>query len=191
MGFWDGVVDGAWQIERVEFSGRTILHAELLAAGVPAYIHVHTPDVDRDGPTLDSLVIHTDAASPGSGGVRDGRVDAGPDAHPPGACDIRSAGNPVLLLAAQWGMPVDGAHALFYYRDGIPYYYHSGTFVLDSLRLFDRNGNRRTVTRAEMDARGFKTRSPRSPARSLTRWGPRSRRSPSRRIRWRGTARTR
>ncbi len=155
-GFADGMVDGAWQIERVEFSGRTILHAELLAAGVPAYIHVHTPDVDRDGPTLDSLVIHTDTAGPGSGGfamnvwTRDRMHTNRAHAY------IRSAGNPVLLLAGEGLTPVDG-RTPFQYRDGIPYYYHSGTFVLDSLRLFDLNGNRRTVTRAEMDARGFKT----------------------------------
>jgi hypothetical protein len=153
----DGILGGAWKIDRVEFSGRTVQHAALLAAGAPAWVHVHTADEDRTAPTLDSLVVHSDTVDVGAGWTFDIDLWAGDRMYTDRAeAFISSAGNPRLIF---FGSPLTSANGRtpYQFRTPIPFYYHSGAFRLDSLRLRDTNGNRRTITRAELGVRGYRT----------------------------------
>ncbi|HEU4882534.1 MAG TPA: Ig-like domain-containing protein [Longimicrobium sp.] len=153
----DGLLGGAWRVERIEFSGRTVQHAALLAAGAPAYVHVHTAVEDRDGPTLDSLIIHSDTINVGNGRTLDLDLWAGDRMYTDRAeAFLSSAGNPRLTFFGSPRTPANG-RTPYQFRNQIPYYYHSGEFVLDSLRLRDTNGNRRTITQAELAARGHRT----------------------------------
>jgi hypothetical protein len=152
----DGVLGGAWRVERVEFSGRTLAHAALLAAGAPAYVHVHTAVEDHDAPTLDSMVLHTDTAD-FNGFQFAMSLWAGDRMFADRAeAFISSAGNPRLFLPGLPGTTANG-RTPFQFQGGVPFYYHGGTFVLDSLRLRDFNGNRRTITRTQLAARGLPT----------------------------------
>lgn len=156
-GFPDGILGGAWKIDRIDFAGRTITHAALVAAGAPAWVHVHTPDEDHDAPTLDSMVLQLDTVDGGSGfgpglnlWARDRMWTDRAEAF------ISSAGNPRLWLT---GHSLTGENGVtpYYFPTPIPYYYHGGTFTLDSLRLRDSNGNRRTIRRDSLAARGYRT----------------------------------
>lgn len=156
-GFPDGTLGGPWKIDRIEFSGRSITHAALLAAGAPAFVHVHTASEDREAPTLDSMVLHHDTVDAGNGWgfamdlwARDRMWTERAEVF------IGSAGNPRLGLT---GQVLTGANGVtpYQFRNPIPYYYHGGTFTLDSLRLRDSNGNRRTLARDSLAARGYRT----------------------------------
>lgn len=156
-GFGDGSLGGAWRIERIEFSGRTISHAALLAAGAPAYVHVHSANPDLDAPTLDSLALATDTvdALMGAGLSMDvWAVDRVFAAR--AEAFFGGTGNPRLVLQGSGITPQNGRRQ-FHFGQQIPVYYRPGTMVLDSLRLIDSNGNRRAFPRAELAARGFKT----------------------------------
>ncbi|HEX6368066.1 MAG TPA: Ig-like domain-containing protein [Longimicrobium sp.] len=151
----DGLRGGAWIIDRIEFGGRVIQHAALLAAGAPAFVHIHTADEDNDVPLLDSMVIHTttvDAAADTFAmelWVAD-RLFTRADAF------FSGPGNPRATVTSTTTPPVNGRSA-HQFRWQVPMWYNSGTFVLDSLRLRDLNGNQTTVARAEMEGRGFWT----------------------------------
>jgi hypothetical protein len=156
-GMPDGILGGAWKVDRIEFSGRIIQHAALLAAGAPAYVHVHTANEDRDGPTLDSLIVHSDTL--------DGSVSltlamdlwAGDRMYADRAeAFIGSEGNPRLTFTGS-PLTAENGRTPYQFRNQIPNYYKPGTFRLDSLRLRDGNGNRRTIARAELAARGYRT----------------------------------
>lgn len=153
----DGLLGGVWRVERIEFSGRTVQHAALLAAGAPAYVHVHTAVEDREGPTLDSLIIHSDTIDVGSGWTLDLDLWAADRMYTDRAeAFISSPRNPRLQLSG-YPLTATNGRTPYQFRSPIPYYYHSGTFTLDSLRLRDTNGNRRTITQAELAGRGHRT----------------------------------
>lgn len=157
FGMPDGILGGAWKIDRIEFSGRTIQHAALLAAGAPAYVHVHTADEDREAPTLDSLVVHTDTADQNDGWSFDMDLWAADRMYADRAeAFIGSAGNPGLVFAGTQ-LTTENGRTPYQFRKQVPQYYQPGTFRVDSLRLRDSNGNRRTITSAELTARGYRT----------------------------------
>jgi hypothetical protein len=157
FGMPDGILGGAWKVDRIEFSGRTVQHAALLAAGAPAYVHVHTTDEDREAPTLDSLVVQTDTADENNGWYFNMNLWAGDRMYTDRAeVFIGSAGNATLASFGISGTAENGRTPYQFSRQ-IPQYYQPGTFRLDSLRLRDVNGNRRTITKAELTARGYRT----------------------------------
>lgn len=157
FGMPDGILGGAWKVDGIEFSGRNIQHAALLAAGAPAYVHVHTANEDREAPTLDSLVVHSDTLNESTGWTLAMDLWAGDRMYTDRAeAFIGSDGNPRLTFLG-YALTSENGRTPYQFRDQIPSHYTPGTFRLDSLRLRDSNGNRRTITRAELAGRGYRT----------------------------------
>lgn len=156
-GMPDGILGGVWRVERIEFSGRSIPHAALLAAGAPAHVYVSSPNEDRTAPTVDSVWITPRTVDGGAYGswIAAQSVDDHIGTEQMHAY-ISSPGNHRISMP---GQPIteENRRRLFYFEFAVPRYFPSGTFVLDSLRVTDYNGNRRAVSRAELTAAGFAT----------------------------------
>lgn len=154
--FGEGWREGAWRVERVRVSSRSITYAELLAAGAPAHVYLTSPNQDLTAPTVESLSILTDTVVAGS--AFEMRVWVADDKL--GVQELRarigSTGNPAHVLP---GNPIQFAagRTLYQVRYVVPQYFHPGTFRLDSVWVYDANRNRRRLTRAELATAGFET----------------------------------
>lgn len=157
--FGPGVRDGMWRVEHVTMSSRRVTHAELLAAGAPAHVQIHSPTVDVTAPTLDSLGIVQDTIADFRGlsmtvvSTDDLLGSSRPQVF------VSKPGTPLLRLVLS---PVtsarrDGGTIAHMFQQEIPHYFHGGTYAVDSVRLRDFNENRRTITRAALDSAGFRT----------------------------------
>lgn len=154
--FPETAAGGAWRIDRISVSRRTLEHADLVAAGAPGYIYVKSDAEDRTAPTLDSMVLVTPAVEwPRQLSLRFRATDhaAGTDRL---TVWVRSQGNPRVQLPASYVMQ-EGGTSLFYLDWTVPQYYRGGTFTLDSVRVQDRNGNALSLGVAALAGRGFAT----------------------------------
>jgi hypothetical protein len=151
-----GARGGAWRVASFTIANRTMTHAELLAAGAPAYVFVDSPNEDRTAPTLDSMVLVTPVVQwPGQLSMRFRVTDPGSGTNRVNVW-IRSQGNPRHQLLGNY-VTQEGATSLFYLNWSIPQYYHGGTYSLDSVRVQDHNGNVLTLGAAALASRGFAT----------------------------------
>lgn len=157
--FGPGVRDGMWRVEHVMMSSRRVTHAELLDAGAPAHVRIHSPTVDVKAPTLDSLGIVQDTVADFRGlnmtvVSTDDLLGSGwPQVFvsKPGTPPMR------LFLAPATSTRRAGGTIAHMLQGEVPHYVHGGTFRVDSVRLRDFNENRRTITRAALDSLGFRT----------------------------------
>jgi hypothetical protein len=152
----EGSLGGTWRIERMASGNRTMTHAELVAAGVQAHVYVRSPNEDRTAPTLDSLALAPLTVA--DSGLVQLTVAASDDLLGAERAEawISSPGNPPMA----WGhrrSTVAGQTRTFVFEERVPDHFQAGTFTLDSVRVRDNNGNRRTVGTAALAARGFAT----------------------------------
>jgi hypothetical protein len=152
-----GSLGGTWRVERVLVANRFITHAELLAAGAPAHVYVASAVEDATAPTLDSLALATPSVTQAdSVRMTVTATDAGVGVERAEAF-ISSAGNPQLRWVNRRSTEVGGGRKILTFANLVPGYYHGGTFTLDSMRVQDFNNRRRTLSTAELTARGYPT----------------------------------
>jgi hypothetical protein len=157
MAFEDGSLGGTWRVELLALSNRAITHAELLAAGAPAYVYVESSVEDHTAPTVDSIALTTPSVTAAdSVRIRVGATDAGIGVERAEAF-VSSADNPQLRWVNRRFTELGGGSKLLVFANLVPAYYHGGTFTLDSIRVQDFNAKRTTLTRAELTERGVAT----------------------------------
>lgn len=153
-GGWPG---GAWRVDSITAGGAhghgAVSHAGLVAAGAPAHLYVDSPNEDRTAPELFAFEI-----SPTT-------VRAGVDVVEVlmGASDEQSSVNRVGVIFSSPGNPRFGCMAtpMFGFatcRTLLASWNLPGTWTADSVWAQDDNGNRRTLTAAQLEAAGFQPR---------------------------------
>jgi Bacterial Ig-like domain (group 2) len=153
----EGSLGGTWRIERMLSGNRTMTHAELVAAGVQAHVYVRSPNEDRTAPTLDSLALAPATVADSGTLVQLTVVSTDPLLGPDRAeAWVSSPGNPQMAWDHRRSSSA-GNTRTFVFEERVPGYFHAGTFTLDSVRVRDNNGNRRTLNTAALAARGWPT----------------------------------
>ncbi|HEX6039111.1 Ig-like domain-containing protein [Longimicrobium sp.] len=153
-----GVRGGAWRVESVTMGTRRVTHAQLLAAGAPAHVHIQSAVVDVKAPTLDSLRIVQDTVTADARMLQLVVVATDDLLGPAGPVVwVSGGGNPPMRWAGSMVPAQRGLTVPFTFQNMIPSFFHGGTFTVDSVTLRDGNENRRTYTRAALDSAGFRT----------------------------------
>jgi hypothetical protein len=157
MTFAEGTLGGAWRLERVLVANRFITYAELLAAGAAAHVYVQSAVEDQAAPTLDSLSLITAAVTAlDSVRINVTATDAGVGVERAEAF-VSSPGNPPLRWVNRRSSELGNGSKILVFANLVPSYYNGGTFTLDSVRVQDYNAKRRSLTTAELTARGYPT----------------------------------
>jgi hypothetical protein len=156
--FRDGARGGTWRVERIEVAHRVVTYGALLAAGAPAHVYVTSHNEDVTPPALNVLTIRPPTVTAGQTELSISLSATDDGVGPASLADVwvRSQGNPRTgLLAAQ--VTSQDKTVQYQARWVVPGYYHGGTFVLDSVRVSDGNGNRRAYRTADLAGAGLPT----------------------------------
>jgi hypothetical protein len=155
MAFSEWSRGGVYRVQQITVAGRTLTHAELLAAGAPAFVYVESPNEDRTPPALSAMTLSPTTVTAGVDRVNI-RMTASHDGARASRMDVlvRSQGNPTHQLPGEY-LRTENGQTYFQLSWTVPSYYRGGTFVLDSLRVWDANNNVLTLRTAQLAAAGF------------------------------------
>jgi hypothetical protein len=155
--FVEGSPAGAWRVAQVSIANRALPHAALVAAGAPAFVYVTTPTPDVTPPVVAVVAVSPPTVTAGVNPVTiDVVATHGRAAATRMEAYVSSARNPRIRALTTPGR-MEGGSTHFQFRFTVPAFFHGGTFVLDSLAVWDVNDNRGSIGTAAMAAAGFAT----------------------------------